>query len=185
MPTAALSEAVSFRGADHNRSGAYALDISGKVDRLKAERGRGKLVKDAEDVYALIDSFIICKNAKGTLYRELADLAKLYTYVTGEAVTPEELSIAGERINTLARLINIREGLSRKDDTLPWKVMNQPIPDDGPAKGAIVTQNELDLLLDDYYTSRGWTLEGVPTKVTLNKLGLQDYADIVKGKEEE
>jgi len=185
LKTAALSEAVSFRGADHNRSGAYALDISGKVDRLKAERGRGKLVKDAEDVYALIDSFIICKNAKGTLYRELADLAKLYTYVTGEAVTPEELSIAGERINTLARLINIREGLSRKDDTLPWKVMNQPIPDDGPAKGAIVTQNELDLLLDDYYTSRGWTLEGVPTKVTLNKLGLQDYADIVKGKEEE
>ena len=157
LKTAALSFAVSFRGADHNRSGAYALDISGKVDRLKAEKGRGKLVKDSEDIYALIDSLIICKNAKGTLYKELADMAKLYTLVTGYEMTPEEFSFAGERINNLARLINIREGLSRKDDTLPWKVMNQPIPDDGPAKGAVVTQDELDLLLDDYYQARGWT----------------------------
>ena len=88
LKTAALSFAVSFRGADHNRSGAYAFDISGKVDRLKAEKGRGKLVKDSEDVYALIDSLIICKNAKGTLYKELADMAKLYTLVTGYEMTP-------------------------------------------------------------------------------------------------
>ena len=116
--------------------------------------------------------FIICKNAKGTLYKELADMAKLYTLVTGYEMTPEELKLAGERINTLARLINIREGLSRKDDTLPWKVMNQPIPDDGPVKGAVVTQDELDLLLDDYYQARGWTVEGVPTKATLSEAWL-------------
>jgi len=183
LKTAALGFAVSFRGADHNRSGAYALDLTGKVDRLKAEKGRGKLVKDSENVYALIDSLIVCKNAKGTLYNELADMAKLYALVTGYEMTPEELSAAGERINTLARLINLREGLSRKDDTLPWKVMNQPIPDDGPVKGAVVTQDELDLLLDDYYQSRGWTLDGVPTKSQLNKLGLEDLSSIVEGKE--
>jgi aldehyde:ferredoxin oxidoreductase len=131
----------------------------------------------------LIDSLIVCKNAKGTLYKELADMAKLYALVTGYEMTPEELSAAGERINTLARLINLREGLSRKDDTLPWKVMNQPIPDDGPVKGAVVTQDELDLLLDDYYQSRGWTLDGVPTKSQLNKLGLEDLSSIVEGKE--
>jgi aldehyde:ferredoxin oxidoreductase len=184
LKTAALGFAVSFRGADHNRSGAYTFDMSGKVDRLKAEKGRGKLVKDSEDVFALIDSLIICKNARGTLYKELADMAKLYTLVTGYEMTPQELSAAGERINTLARLINIREGLSRKDDTLPWKVMNQPIPDDGPAKGAVVTQDELDLLLDDYYQARGWTLDGVPTKAQLIKLGIQDLSSIVEGKEE-
>ena len=122
---------------------------------MKAEKGRGILVKDAEDVYALIDSLIICKNAKGTLYKELAEMAKLYNLVTGEAMTAEELKVAGERINTLAKLINTREGLGRKDDTLPWKVMNQPITDDGPAKGAVVTQDELDLMLDDYYQARG------------------------------
>ena len=184
LKTAALGFAVSFRGADHNRSGAYAFDLSGKVDRLKAEKGRGKLVKDSEDVFALIDSLIICKNAKGTLYKELPDMAKLYTLVTGYEMTPQELSLAGERVNNLARLINIREGLSRKDDTLPWKVMNQPIADDGPAKGAVVTQEELDLLLDDYYMSRGWTAGGVPTKELLAKLGLEDYSSIIEGKED-
>jgi len=183
LKTAALGFAVSFRGADHNRSGAYTFDLTGKVDRLKAEKGRGKLVKDSEDVYALLDSLIVCKNAKGTFYKELADMAKLYTLVTGYEMTPEELSLAGQRINTLARLINIREGLSRKDDTLPWKVMNKPIPDDGPAKGAMITQDELDLLLDDYYQSRGWTADGIPTKSQLDKLGMEDLSNIIEGKE--
>ena len=98
-------------------------------------------------------------------------------------MTAEELNVAGERINTLAKLINVREGLSRKDDTLPWKVMNQPITDDGPAKGAVVTQEELDLMLDDYYQARGWNVEGVPTKAKLQALGMQDYQSIIEGKE--
>jgi len=183
LKTAALSFAVSFRGADHTRSSAYTVDMKGKVDRFKAERGRGKLVKDLENIYSLLDSFIVCKNAKGTFYKELADLAKLYSLVTGVEVSPEELGTTAERINTLARLINLREGLSRKDDSLPWKVMNQPIPDDGPAKGAVVTQEELDLMLDDYYNVRGWTLEGMPKKEKLKELGLAELQCLIEGKE--
>ena len=184
LKTAALGFAVSFRGADHNRHGAYVFDVKGKVDRLKAEKGRGKLVRDMEDVYALIDSFIVCKFSRGTFYKELPDMAKLYSLVTGYDMTAEELKQAGERVNTVARLINIREGLSRKDDTLPWKVMHEPIPDDGPVKGAMVTQEELDLLLDDYYESRGWTLEGVPTTAKLKELGMEDLSSIVEAKQE-
>jgi aldehyde:ferredoxin oxidoreductase len=184
LKTAALGFAVSFRGADHNRHGAYAFDVKGKVDRLKAEKGRGKMVRDMEDTYALIDSFIVCKFSRGTYYKELEDMAKLYSLVTGYEMTAEELKKAGERINTVARVINIREGLGRKDDTLPWKVMNMPIPDDGPVKGAVVTQEELDLLLDDYYTARGWTLKGVPTTKKLKELGMDDALRIVKGKQE-
>ena len=183
LKTAALGFAVSFRGADHNRHGAYALDVKGKVDRLKAEKGRGRLVRDMEDVYALIDSFIVCKFSRGTYYKELSDMAKLYSLVTGYDMTPEEVKKAGERINTIARVINVREGLSRKDDTLPWKVMNQPISDDGPVKGAVVTQDELDLLLDDYYQARGWTPDGVPTAEKLKELGMDDLIDIVQAKE--
>jgi len=184
LKTAALGFAVSFRGADHNRHGAYAFDVKGKVNRLKAEKGRGKMVRDMEDVYALIDSFIVCKFSRGTYYKEMEDMAKLYNLVTGIEMTPEELKKSGERINTVARLINIREGLGRKDDTLPWKVMNMPIPDEGPVKGAKVTQEELDLLLDDYYESRGWTLEGVPTTAKLQELGMDDLSSIVEGKKE-
>lgn len=183
LKTAALSYAVSFRGADHNRSSAYAIDLKGKVNRLKAEKGRGKLVKDLEDTFALLDSFIVCKNARGSFYKELEDMAKLYSLVTGSDMTVGELSSASERIMTLARLINLREGLSRKDDTLPWKVMNEPIPDEGPVKGAIVTQDELDLMLDDYYQARGWTLEGVPTTAKLRELGMDELKSIVEIKE--
>jgi aldehyde:ferredoxin oxidoreductase len=184
LKTAALAAAVSFRGADQNRSAAYTVDLKGKVDRLKAEKGRGKIVKDAEDLFALIDSFKICKNAKGTLYKETADLAKLYNLVTDAGVTAEELSLAGDRINNLAKLINLREGFTRKDDTLPWKVMHKPIPDEGPVKGSFVSQEELDLLLDDYYDARGWTKQGVPSKKKLDALGLQEYTKILEGKEE-
>jgi aldehyde:ferredoxin oxidoreductase len=184
LKTAALGFAVSFRGADHNRHGAYAFDVKGKVDRLKAEKGRGKMVRDMENLYALIDSFIVCKFSRGTYYKGLADMAKLYNLVTGIEMTAEELDKSGARINTVARLINIREGLGRKDDTLPWKVMNMPIPDEGPVKGAVVTQKELDLLLDDYYSSRGWTLEGVPTVDTLEELDREGLAKIVKGRQE-
>ena len=111
-------------------------------------------------------------------------MAKLYNLVTGIGINAEELKQSGERINTIARVINIREGLGRKDDTLPWKVMNLPIPDEGPVKGAVVTQKELDLLLDDYYESRGWTLEGVPTLTKLKELDMDDLASVVEGKQE-
>jgi len=185
LKTAALGFAVSFRGADHNRHGAYAFDVKGKVDRLKAEKGRGKMVRDMEDIYALIDAFIVCKFSRGTYYKELQDMARLYNLVTGIEMTPEELKKSGERINTIARIINIREGLSRKDDTLPWKVMNVPIPDEGPVKGALVTPEELNLLLDDYYISRGWTLGGVPTLVKLKELDMEDLTEIVKDKQED
>jgi aldehyde:ferredoxin oxidoreductase len=184
LKTAALGFAVSFRGADHNRHGAYAFDVKGKVDRLKAEKGRGKLVSDMEDTYALIDSFIVCKFSRGTYYKGLEDMAKLYNLVTGLGMTTDELKKSGERINTIARLINIREGLGRKDDTLPWKVMHMPIPDDGPVKGAFVTQEELDLLLDDYYASRGWTSEGVPKATKLKELAMEDLSSIITGKTE-
>jgi aldehyde:ferredoxin oxidoreductase len=60
--------------------------------------------------------------------------------------------------------------------------MHQPIPDEGPSKGAYVTQEELDLLLDDYYEARGWNREGIPTIEKLKELGMDDLIHIVEGK---
>ncbi|MEM2366923.1 MAG: aldehyde ferredoxin oxidoreductase family protein [Candidatus Bathyarchaeia archaeon] len=182
LKTAALGFAVSFRGADHNRHGAYAFDVKGKFNRLKYEKGRAKAVKDIEDVYTIIDSLIICKFSRGTYYKEFEDLAKLYTLVTGWETTPEEMRLKGERINNLARVINVREGLGRKDDTLPWKVMNVPIPDEGPSKGAYVTKEELEMMLDDYYEARGWTRDGIPTPEKLKALGMDDLIPIIEAK---
>jgi aldehyde:ferredoxin oxidoreductase len=182
LKTAAIGYAVSFRGADHNRHGAYGLDLKGTVDRFKVEKGRGKLVIDIEDLYTIIDSLIVCKFSRGVYYKGYEDLAQYYTLTTGIEMTPEELRISGERINNLARLFNIREGFTRKDDHLPPKIMSTPIPDDTVSKGSYITQKELDFMLDDYYISRGWTKEGIPTLEKLKKLGLDDLTSIVEQK---
>ena len=81
-------------------------------------------------------------------------------------------------MNNLARLINIREGLTRKDDTLPYKTMNDPIPE-GVAKGSYVSRDELDIMLDAYYEARGWSDQGIPSESKLKELGLSQYAGIV------
>ncbi len=181
LKTAALGFAVSFRGACHLRSGAYAPDVKGTVNRFVIEKGRGKIVMTEEDVYNVIDSLILCKFSRGTYYDGLEDMAKYYTLATGIETTAEDLRKAGERINNLARLFNVREGVgTREFDTLPPKIMTVPIPDEGVAKGAVVNKAEFELGLDDYYEVRGWTKAGIPTAQKLDELGLEEYAHIAK-----
>ncbi len=110
-------------------------------------------------------------------------MAKYYTLATGIEMTSEELGKAGERINNLARVINIREGKgTREYDNLPPKIMSVPVPDEGFAKGAVVNQKEFDIGLDDYYEVRGWTKEGIPTVEKLKELGMSDLVPIVRKK---
>lgn len=180
LKTAALGFAVSFRGACHLRSGAYSPDVKGKVNRFIIEKGRGKIIMAEEDVYNIIDSLILCKFSRGTYYDGLDDMAKYYTLATGIEVTAEDLRKAGERINNIARLFNVREGVgTREFDTLPPKIMTVPIPDEGVAKGAVVNKEEFELGLDDYYEVRGWTKEGVPKAEKLNELGLEEFLNII------
>jgi aldehyde:ferredoxin oxidoreductase len=77
-------------------------------------------------------------------------------------VTVEELERVGERIVNLERLFNVREGVARADDVLPWRVMHEPIPE-GPAAGMHCPPDELAAMLDEYYRLRGWSPDGVPT----------------------
>ncbi len=177
--TAALAFATSYSGADNDN---YAFAAKGKVDHYN--KGRSKHVAEMDDTDALTDSLMVCKYSKPAFQKEYAEMATLYGSVTGNKISPEELKRAAERINVLTRLINVREGLSRKDDTLPWKVLNEPIPDEGPAKGSVVTQKDLDALLDDYYKTRGWASNGVPTTAKLQELGLDEYSSVVEGKQE-
>jgi len=91
--------------------------------------------------------------------------------VTGWNVTAEELERVGERIVNLERLFNVREGVRRADDTLPWRVMHEPIPE-GPSAGMHCPPAELAEMLDVYYGLRGWDADGVPTGARLAALGL-------------
>jgi aldehyde:ferredoxin oxidoreductase len=167
----ALGYAVSFIGADNTRHESQLLDIKGKTNKTIAEKGRGKLVKDLEDYYAVVDSLLVCRHLIG-IYEGFEGLANLYTTATGISITTEEMRLAGERINNLARVFNIQQGLTREDDHLPQKIMSTPLPD-GVHKGSIITKQELDLLLDDYYEARGWNKKGVPTQDKLKELDIE------------
>jgi aldehyde:ferredoxin oxidoreductase len=101
-------------------------------------------------------------------------MAKIYTLVTGISMTGDEMHLGGQRISNLAKIYNLREGLGRAEDNVPIRCMKDPIKS-GVAKGSVVTQKELDILLDDYYETRGWTKEGVPTKEKMKELGLSSY----------
>ena len=97
-------------------------------------------------------------------------------------MTADELKQAGERIENLARVFNVREGIgTREHDTLPWKITNVPIPDEGIAKGICVQEDEFQLGLDDYYQVRGWNSEGKPTVEKLKELNLGECASVVEG----
>ena len=87
-------------------------------------------------------------------------------------MTEEELMKAGRRIFTLERAFNIREGLRRGADQLPWRMMNEPLAD-GPAKGVMTSEKQLNQMLDEYYELAGWNKEtGIPNQETLVELGL-------------
>jgi aldehyde:ferredoxin oxidoreductase len=166
--------------------GAYSPDVKGKVNRFKIEPGRGKMIVSDGHTYNVIDSMILCKFSRGTYYDGLKDLAKYYTLATGIPMTDVELDKAGERIENLARLFNLREGKgTRKYDTVPWKIMNCPVPEEGPAKGVVVNDEELQLGLSEYYAARGWTKNGVPTVAKLKELGLEEFASIAEKADKE
>jgi len=175
LKTAALGFAVAARGACHNRSGAYDYDIGGEVDRFRAEKGRGKLAMESEDSAAIFDSLMLCKFIRRCFKDFYDEAAELYEVVTGLEMKANQLREAGERIVNLKKAYNVREGWTCKDDRLPPRIMKDPIPD-GVAKGSLVTPNELDLMLNDYYEARGWTEDGFPSKAKLIELELDDIA---------
>lgn len=172
LKTAALGWAVTARGGCHNKSGAYEPDISGEVNRFQAERSRGKIVMDSEDFVCIMDSLAICKFLRRCFDNFYSELAQAYTIITGIELTVNELKQAGERISNLKKAFNIREGWTRQDDSLPSRVMNDPIPY-GVAKGSVITNEELDMMLDAYYKARGWSQSGLIPKKKIHELDLE------------
>ena len=174
LKASALGFNTSTRGGCHLRSSMYDFDAKGKVDRFKADKSLGVMVKDREELWAIVDSLMLCKFIRGILSTS-EKFAELYTLVTGIQMTPEKMQKAGERIYNLEKAYNVREGWTKKDDYPPPRVMKDPIPD-GVAKGSLVTMKEFDLMLNAYFEGRGWNSDGIPTKEKLIELGLNKIA---------
>jgi aldehyde:ferredoxin oxidoreductase len=177
LKNAALGFSVAFSGDGRLSNGSQLLDIKGKVNRHKIENGIGKMIVEESQRYNVLDSLIISKfSIEPYTWKDLSDY---YALATGIQVTEDELKLTGERIENLARLFNILEGKgTRNYDDVPYKIKNCPVPDEGPEKGAVIDDDELQLGIDDYYVARGWTADGIPTEESLKKVGLSSLAYI-------
>ncbi len=102
---------------------------------------------------------------------EMVELIKLATGWEDYAL--EEYNTTNERLWTLRRMINVREGMTRKDDVLPERHYTLPI-NAGPRKGRVISREEFEKELDKFYEARGWDKVGIPTKERLKSLGLED-----------
>jgi aldehyde:ferredoxin oxidoreductase len=179
LKTMALGLAVSPRGACHNRSGAYEADFSGEVDRFRADSGRGALVAASEDFAAVLDSLIICKFLRKCFGDFYGEAAELLHGVTGWNCSAIELRKTGERINTMKRLFNQREGWQPEDDCLPPRLLSEALPT-GVAQGVGLTAAELREMIQSYYAARGWNDNGFVSQSKLNEMDLAGLNNLNK-----
>jgi aldehyde:ferredoxin oxidoreductase len=159
LKTMALGLAVSPRGACHNRSGAYEADFSGEVDRLRGDASRGAMVAASEDFAAVLDSLIVCKFLRKCFSDFYAEAAEILGHVTGWDYTAGELRGAGERIHTLKKLFNVREGWQPDADWLPARLLSEPLAT-GVAAGVGLSAGELREMVHGYYRARQWDERG-------------------------
>ena len=153
LQTMALGFAVGARGADHNRSGAYDVDFSDKVDRRNATLDSVRHAIDTEDRAALMDSLILCKFLRGVFTDFQAETAEMLHAVTGWDVTADELRDTARRILSAKRQVNLLAGWTPDEDTLPERFLDAPLPND-PA--ATLTRERLHELVAEYHRQRGW-----------------------------
>ena len=174
-----LGFATANRGGDHITAyvqGPTFIDIPFLIvpestieDPMIANPEEAKVVKDLEDALTVFDAVGACKFMGMALMAE--DVIPLIEHATGWDFDEDDFRQAGERIFNLSRAFNVREGCSRADDTLPKRLLDEPLPD-GPAKGLTV---DLEPLLDAYYEFRGWDKQtGIPTVAKLRELSLGD-----------
>ncbi|MBU4190110.1 MAG: aldehyde ferredoxin oxidoreductase C-terminal domain-containing protein, partial [Candidatus Thermoplasmatota archaeon] len=165
----ALAYATSDRGACHQRAWTVRAELNGDLKPAYSSEGRARFVKDAQDSNAMLFSLVLCD----FMPLGAEDYVELLNSATGFDFTEEEYMKTGERIWNLTRMFNVREGMTRKDDTLPPRFMNEVLPD-GPAKGQKITKETLDRMLNEYYDLRVWDENGVPRKEKLDELGLEE-----------
>jgi len=160
--------ATSNRGGCHVRGYLISPEILAlpeKLDRFELA-GKPTWAKIFQDFTAVIDSLGLC------LFTSFAcgagDYADLFNAACGTNHTAESILQAGDRIYNIEKLYNLKAGIGSDQDTLPKRLLEDPIPE-GPSKGWV---NKLDQLLPDYYKERGWDAGGIPTADKLKELGL-------------
>jgi aldehyde:ferredoxin oxidoreductase len=173
-PRGKLGHAIAYATADVGASHMRDSYRTKKVPDVSALEVVGDIVK-GQNKMVWRDSFILCAFAWD--YVTETNARRLYNDITGFDLSEERFFEASERIWTLIRAFNCREGVSRAEDTLSHRMMCDPLPT-GPAQGctSFVSEEDHQECLNRYYELRGWDEDGVPTSGTLKSLGLAGVA---------
>jgi aldehyde:ferredoxin oxidoreductase len=142
--------------------------------------GKAMMCKWFEDIYSVLNALGLCIFVSGKPALGPTTLARFYSACTGRDTTPADIMKYGEKVFTQLKAYNVREGLTRKDDTWPDRFFNEPLPE-GPTRGSVLSRDKINHLLDEYYLLRGWDIKtGIPTREKLTKLGLDSIAKELK-----
>jgi aldehyde:ferredoxin oxidoreductase len=163
--------ATSNRGGCHVRGYMISPEILGlpeKLDRFTLD-GKAEWAKIFQDFTAAIDSSGLCLFTSFAMGAD--DYADMVNAVCGTNLTGNDFIQAGERIWNLEKVFNLKAGIDPSQDKLPKRLVEDPIPD-GPSKDWVT---KLDELLPQYYSVRGWGVDGIPTADKLAVLGIEDY----------
>jgi len=164
----ALAYAVSDRGACHMRAWPVRYEAFGKLDRFSPD---GKAEITFKDHVERAVRWSLCACEFGDFQPDV--MAELLSSALEKTVTVADLTAIGRRIWTLTRMLNVREGFGRKDDTVPLRVLNDPLKG-GVTSGRTLRREDFEKMLSEYYSIAGWDEQGVPTEKTLAEVGLLD-----------
>ena len=107
----------------------------------------------------------------------MKEMAELISSATGIEIDEEGITVIAERVNNVERAYLVREGITRKDDMIHGRIMEEPVPS-GPFKGKRLDKEKFKIMVDDYYDTVGWDKKtGAPKRETLEALKLQDVAE--------
>ncbi len=177
-PSYMLGLATAPRGADHLRGAAHVginPSSPAEIDYENAPQG----VHNSQNICTLADSLGICKFATSRVRMTInpAATADLFAAATGIETDEAGMKQRAARIWTLERAFIVREGITRKDDHLIGRLANEPMHG-GTFDGVSLDPNKWEATLDKYYDLSGWDRKtGVPTRATLESLGLKAEAD--------
>jgi aldehyde:ferredoxin oxidoreductase len=155
----ALAYATSDIGAHHTRAWTIAKEV--ELGKDWSDEEKVDLVIYHQTLRPLFDMLGVCRLPWIELGLNEEHYARFYSAVTGKESGLKDLLRLSNDVYTLTRLINARLGMSRKDDTMPYKVFNNPIRS-GPTAGKVIDRQHFERLLDLYYKKRGWDANGIP-----------------------
>ncbi|MFX1257466.1 MAG: aldehyde ferredoxin oxidoreductase family protein [Promethearchaeota archaeon] len=163
----AITYSVTPRGACHRRAWPPSVEIMGGVDPFTVE-GKAEIVRELMNQRCIIHSLLVCDMVVQIIRLNTNDWVQYLNIVTGLNYSGNDLNHRAEIIETLIRRINIREGFSSRDDSLPRRILEES-HSNGPAAKKIIGKSNFLTMRNEYYLCRGWDSEGVPTQETLKK----------------